>query len=44
MDFSKYSFPRSRYLSLNPYDFHKHLINTYVLTRKGSTSLLARDS
>ncbi|KAK9509100.1 hypothetical protein O3M35_006490 [Rhynocoris fuscipes] len=33
-----------RYLSLNPYELHKHLINTYVLNRKGSTALLKRDS
>uniref|UniRef100_A0A023F7L7 Protein FRA10AC1 n=1 Tax=Triatoma infestans TaxID=30076 RepID=A0A023F7L7_TRIIF len=33
-----------RYLSLNPYELHKHLINTYVLNRTGTTSLLRRDT
>ncbi|CAH1389542.1 unnamed protein product [Nezara viridula] len=44
MDMSKYSFPRSNYLSWNPYELHKHLINTYVLNRKGNTALLRRDN
>jgi len=33
-----------RLSSLAPFDLHKHLINQYVLTRKGSTSLLKRDT
>uniref|UniRef100_R4FQK7 Protein FRA10AC1 n=1 Tax=Rhodnius prolixus TaxID=13249 RepID=R4FQK7_RHOPR len=33
-----------RYLTLNPYELHKHLINTYVLNRKGSTNFLKRDT
>ncbi|XP_014261048.1 protein FRA10AC1 [Cimex lectularius] len=36
--------PRTGYLSMNPFELHKHLINTYVLTSKGSTSFLKRDT
>ncbi|BET01753.1 Hypothetical protein NTJ_14569 [Nesidiocoris tenuis] len=35
---------RSSYLGMNPFDFHKHLINSYVLTRKGATKFLQRDT
>lgn len=31
-------------LKLTPYELHKQLINNYVLTNKGTTSLLQRDS
>ncbi|XP_049833185.1 protein FRA10AC1 homolog isoform X1 [Schistocerca gregaria] len=34
---------KSSLASLNPYDLHKKLINEYLLSRKGSTSLLRRD-
>lgn len=44
MDMSKYSYPRTRYLAWNPYDLHKHLINTYVLNRRGSTAIFKRDT
>ncbi|XP_054262548.1 protein FRA10AC1 homolog isoform X2 [Macrosteles quadrilineatus] len=30
--------------SLAPFDLHKHLINQYILTRKGATALLKRDT
>lgn len=29
--------------NLNPYEFHKHLINEYVLKKPGNTALLKRD-
>ena len=29
---------------LNPYDFHKYLINEYVLSRPGGRDLLKRDT
>ncbi|KAL1461564.1 hypothetical protein WDU94_013449 [Cyamophila willieti] len=35
---------RNHLLKLAPYELHKKLINNYVLTQKGSTSLLKRDS
>lgn len=41
---SKYSFPRTKYLAWNPYELHKHLINTYVLNKRGSTAIFKRDT
>ncbi|KAF6199029.1 hypothetical protein GE061_007052 [Apolygus lucorum] len=35
---------RFSYLRMNPFDFHKHLINNYILTQKGATKLLQRDT
>lgn len=34
----------SRFKGLSAYDLHKHLINEYVLTQRGSTKILSRDT